>query len=604
MLWKLSLTGIKSRLRDYIVLFSGLVMASAIFYMFESMASNTDFLNNNSTLAMTVFIFRFGSVLLGIITFVYILYANSFLMTMRQKDYAMFMMLGAKGRKIAQMIFSETLIVGTVATLVGSALGIGLTSVVHRLLVAQLNIKITHFTPFNMNGLLITLLFFIVLFLLAAFVNAFSIVKKPILTLLRADQTPAQMKQHKFLFFLEVVLGIIFIGVGYYMMANIGTYQLMGIAVALVTIVLGTYFIFHSVIIFFLKLLKKTENLSMKKLNNFTLSQLSFRIREYTQMLSMVAMLLALALGALTVGLGFKNQITQLTNEVSNYDLVLNQSELIDQSKVAKLSPTINAIYQQKEDEKTVYYNYSEFEQNPFLIMENQTPNTGERNVKTKKVTAEELATNLNYQDELRYYELPEQREKEIKLLPAEEFAQLNLPQTSMQLIQAKDFHESIEQIGDLVAENNKNNESLKDGMFSFTQKYDAYQMINGMFSGFEFMGFFLGIAFLTMLASCLMFKILSGSKSDVVRYEMLGKIGARQALLKQSIRREIGILFLAPGILGAIHVLFGLQMFAVLMDDPYHNLWIPFTIFFVLYFIYYVVTTWLYTGIVLNKKE
>ncbi len=45
MLWKLSLTGIKSRLRDYIVLFSGLVMASAIFYMFESMASNTDFLN-------------------------------------------------------------------------------------------------------------------------------------------------------------------------------------------------------------------------------------------------------------------------------------------------------------------------------------------------------------------------------------------------------------------------------------------------------------------------------------------------------------------------------------------------------------------------------
>ncbi len=99
----------------------------------------------------------------------------------------------------------------------------------------------------------------------------------------------------------------------------------------------------------------------------------------------MVAMLLALALGALTVGLGFKNQITQLTNEVSNYDLVLNQSELIDQSKVAKLSPTINAVYQQKEDEKTVYYNYSEFEQNPFLIMENQTPNTGERNVKTKQ---------------------------------------------------------------------------------------------------------------------------------------------------------------------------------------------------------------------------
>lgn len=33
MLWKLSLTGIKSRLRDYLVLFSGLVMASAILHV-------------------------------------------------------------------------------------------------------------------------------------------------------------------------------------------------------------------------------------------------------------------------------------------------------------------------------------------------------------------------------------------------------------------------------------------------------------------------------------------------------------------------------------------------------------------------------------------
>jgi len=56
MLWKLSLTGIKGRLKDYIVLFSGLVMASAIFYMFESMASNEAFLTSNSILG-TMFSF-------------------------------------------------------------------------------------------------------------------------------------------------------------------------------------------------------------------------------------------------------------------------------------------------------------------------------------------------------------------------------------------------------------------------------------------------------------------------------------------------------------------------------------------------------------------
>lgn len=93
-----------------------------------------------------------------------------------------------------------------------------------------------------------------------------------------------------------------------------------------------------------------------------------------------------------------------------------------------------------------------------------------------------------------------------------------------------------------------------------------SYQMILGFTSGFEFMGFFLGIAFLTMLASTLMFKVLSGAASDKMRYEMLYKIGTRRKVLKQSIRHEIGVLFLLPGILGVIDVLFGLRLFTALL--------------------------------------
>ncbi len=46
-------------------------------------------------------------------------------------------------------------------------------------------------------------------------------------------------------------------------------------------------------------------------------------------------------------------------------------------------------------------------------------------------------------------------------------------------------------------------------------------------------MGFFLGLAFLTMLASCLMFQDLcQEAKSDIARYEMLEKIGTRRDCL------------------------------------------------------------------------
>ncbi|MGN8981107.1 FtsX-like permease family protein [Enterococcus villorum] len=602
MLWKLSLTGIKGRLRDYLVLFSGLVMTSAIFYMFESLASNKEFLESNSSISITVLIFHLGSVLLSIITFFYILYANSFLMTMRQKDYAMFMMLGAKGGKIAQMIFTETFVVGASATILGSALGVGLTDLVQRILVDQLNITITNFTPFNLKGLLITIFFFALLFLLAAIVNAFSIVKKPILTLIRAEATPTRMKQNKFLFLLEVVLGIVLLGAGYYAMASILKLGFSALVIALVTICLGTYFIFHSVIIFFLTLLKKSENISMKKLNNFTLSQLSFRIRDYTQMLSMVAILFALALGALTVGLGFRNQISLITDSTSAYDLVLNNAQKMDQEQVSKLNPTLNNTYTQKEDAQYVYYNYSDFEKAPLMYISNDGDSMND--FKEKTASVEELAKSENLQEALKDYELPTQKGKGIKLVSASEFNQLNLPEAKLQLVKVKDFYTSLDAIGALVEENNKNNPEIKGEMGGSNQKYVNYQLYNGIFSGFEFMGLFLGIAFLAMLASCLMFKILSGSKSDIGRYVMLEKIGTQRRLLKQSIRREIGVLFLAPGILGAIHVLFGLKLFETLMANPYDNVLISFTIFFVMYFVYYALTTWLYTGIVLKRDK
>jgi putative ABC transport system permease protein len=117
-------------------------------------------------------------------------------------------------------------------------------------------------------------------------------------------------------------------------------------------------------------------------------------------------------------------------------------------------------------------------------------------------------------------------------------------------------------------------------------------------------MGFFLGIAFLAMLASTLMFKILSGASFDASRYTMLQKIGVRPSLLRRSVRQEIGALFLFPGVLGITHVLFGLNMFKGLLQQPYGNLLLPFGIFIVLYAVYYALTVWLYESIVIKRDR
>lgn len=606
MIWKLSLTGMKTRLRDYMILFSGLAIAAAIFYMFESLATNKEFLEHSNTVSFVSIVFHLGTVLLGIITFVYILYANSFLMTLRQKTYAMLMMLGARTSKIAQMIFIETFVAGIAATVVGMVVGVGLTALVNRLLVNQMRIVVSHYTPFNTSALLVTLIFFIAVFLIASMINASSIVKKSILQLLNEQKTPTRFKRNLFLLFIETVIGLLSLAIGYYVLSEIVKFQIMGLIIALVTIILGSYLIFHSVVIFVISLLKKSNVVVFKKLNNFTLSQLSFRVHDFTQILSMVSILFALALGALTVGLGFRNQIMTFTNTAATYDIVLNNAQKIDQQKINKLNPTLNVTYDQKYDDTTVYYIKEQFDQHPFEQKDQSVFLSREVNDKTLKYDAAKMEQDEQAQKSLQDLELPEQKEKQIKLISQADFDTLGLDESQLQVINVTDFTTILPQIKTLIEENEKNNPSLggAEGQNSFSQKYYVYNLYNTFFSGFEFMGFFLGIAFLTMLASCLMFKILSSANSDTIRYEMLRKIGTRQSLLKRAIFKEIGILFLLPGILGSIHVLFGLQMFKNFLTQPYHNIWIPFTIFIVLYALYYFATILIYTSIVLPKEK
>src|SRR5690625_4300963 len=91
MLFKLSISGLKSKLKNYIVLLIGLVMSIAIFYMFQTLALNKAFLEANAPIHSFGFIFQTGSVLLAIITFFYIFYANSFLLFFILIDFFIFL---------------------------------------------------------------------------------------------------------------------------------------------------------------------------------------------------------------------------------------------------------------------------------------------------------------------------------------------------------------------------------------------------------------------------------------------------------------------------------------------------------------------------------
>ena len=604
MIWKLSVSGLKNRLKDYLVLFSGLIVASMIFYMFLSIATNPVFISKDvyGREAYLTYIFTFGIILLVIITSVYLVYANSFLLSMRKHDYGMYMMLGAKSTRISLLIFCETLLTGFLAVLLGIILGLGLTTVVTKVLVGKLGLEITHYKAILPSAIIWTLIFFVIIFLLGALSNMHKLTRTPVIDLLHEDQTPINLNHHPILRGIEAVCGVLLLVVGYYVMTLPTNYIYLLIPTALVTIIVGSFFVFNGVFTAVINYLLNKKSFSYRGINEFTLGQLKFRLQSYTKVLTTISILFALALGAITVGLNFGSMKDEAQKGIYYDATIISQTPAVKKAE-AKLTITNKQTYHYKEKGMHLYFNRVEFNKQPlkqvavyFHDNQDNSPTYKVKTLATAKLDKPQTTENSIFSQMV-----PNGLPKKIHLVSQKRWQSIGGQKKFVSYINVKDFVHDFPVINQIQKQQLRENRNYKDTYLNSKPYY--YSNVLGFTSAFEFMGFFLGLAFLTMLASTLMFKVLSGAASDKVRYQMLHEIGARPGLLRSSIRKEIGTLFTMPAILGIVDVLCGLQLFHSLLKSPYHNIWIPFTIFIVLYLGYYLLTVTLYEKIVLTAK-
>lgn len=601
MLAKLALAGIKNRRRDYLVLLAGLTMSAAIFYMFANLATNKAFISANAVVSQAAIIFGFGAVLLILISLVYIMYANSFLLSMRQHDYGVFMMLGAKRRRIGQLVFLETLILGTIATAIGIGLGLAMSKFLVGFLLNLLGLHLAHLQAVYVPAIIATAVLYVGLFVLASLFNLLHLTRSTVLKLLHSDDQADQPKVNPGKQIGQALLGIVLLAIGYWALAAIKLLQVMAIPIALVTITCGTYLLFRATLLVVIRALRHTS-WAKKHLNGFLLGQLNFRVYNYTRMLTIVSLLFAMALGAITVGSGYHRQLPQMAGSFDAYTLAVHNVTPKQQKLINQLHVSHQATYTQKRQGKVVYYNATELRQQPFEQLRTTGKSLGKNQYYTESLSAFQkkgLAgmdfQNLAIRGAYTFY-TP-------KILKAQQFSRQAGKTMTVTTLRVKNMQQDQRVLKQL-------NQSELDRYPLPTNmtvgSYQSFTMMNAFFGGLEFMGYFLGIAFLAMLASCLMFKILSGAPGDQRRYRMLYKVGVRQGLMRAGIAKEIGILFLIPGIMGVVDVLFGLQMFKPLMQapmSPYLGIGSTFLIFIGLYAIYYVVTLALYWRIVLPKQ-
>ncbi|AUB63683.1 TPA: ABC transporter permease [Bacillus thuringiensis] len=609
MLFKLSMSGLKSKLQDYIVLLVGLIVSISTFYMFQTLASNKTFLESNSSIRDIVAVFKIGSFLLAVITFFYILYANSFLSALRQKEFGMYMMLGAKKHKVTLLMFIETIVLGAVSLAIGITIGVGLAEGIGQLLMKQLEFAGEGYKAFYLPSITITCVYFFVLFILSAIMNSIKLSRISVLQLVHADAQTERVAVKGKMTVVVAFLGILLLGIGYaslIYMSYVNPLIALGLmAVGLITATVGTYLIFGSLLPVMINKLKSNKKHSEKGLNAFTFAQLNFRINGLTNVLATVAILVALGAGGIACGMAFKNNILKTTDQMRIYDSVIHNPTAEEKKILGGILFQEKHEYHYKVDDRYVYYLKEDVEKNRPFLQGMKIEKVSEeipigafsiKRVQGETNTKQWIQAFRTIQPDYMYPDY------EMKIVDQNIYDGMKGKESTVFMGRTDDFGSYIKEwkkLDELQMAKYKNVRAEE-----LDSKYQAYIVSHNFASGLIFMGFFVGVAFLAMMASCLMFKILSGASKDSTRYQMLRKIGVRRELLIQSIYKELFFVFLVPAIVGIVHVLVGINMFSVLLADPYFRIWLPIIIFVVIYSIYYLITVQLYKRIVLPKEK
>ncbi|MBG9512298.1 ABC transporter permease [Bacillus thuringiensis] len=617
MLFKLSMSGLKRKLQDYIVLLAGLIVSISTCYMFQTLSLNKAFLESNPHANIVAIAFQIGSVLLAIVTFFYILYANSFLLSLRQKEFGMYMMLGAKMHKVTLLMFIETIIVGAASLVIGITVGVGLAEGIGQLLMNQLDFSGEGYKAFYIPSMTVTCIFFFVLFGLSAIMNSMKLSRISVLQLVHADAQTERVAVKGKMTVVVAFLGLLLLGIGYTSLIYIS--QLQGkdilsvptfMAIGLITATVGTYMLFGSLLPVMMKKVQSNKKRRKKGLNTFTFAQLNFRMNSLTNVLATVAILVALGAGGIACGMAFKNDVPKQTDKGTIYDSIVH-NPTVEEKKLLDGIPFKEKLeYHYKVDDTYVYYTKEELENNRPLVKDR-------KNEKTMKVS-EKIPMNAFalsrqwgkddgkprqwsdvFQTMQPEYMYPNH---ELKIVNQDIYDNIKGTENTVFIGKTDNFGAYVKEwkkLDELQIVKYKNVKAEELG-----SKYQKYKGNQSFSSGLMFMGFFVGIAFLAMMASCLMFKVLSGASKDCTRYQMLRKIGVRRELLAQSIYKELFFVFLVPAIVGIAHVLVGMNMFSPLLIDTYFRIWLPLVIFVVIYLIYYFITVQLYKKIVLPKEE
>ncbi|MDR0397750.1 MAG: ABC transporter permease [Candidatus Nomurabacteria bacterium] len=323
---KLAFRSVRKSFRDFTVYFLTLTLGVSLFYVFNSIDSQQSIMSltsgQSSALVMLNQIMSNFSILISVILGLLIIYANRYLLRRRKKEFGVYMTLGMERSQISRILVLETVFIGLIALVAGSALGVVLSQGMAVVTANLLGAGIASFKfIFSLAALRSTVLFFGLTFLLIMIFNVVMVRRQKLIDLIYAARRNERFKlPHLGRSVLLFILSLACIGSAYYLVADNGILMVPVLWSAVALGVVGTFLFFFSLSGFFLKLLQQTKKVYFSGLNMFVLRQINSKINTTYVSMTMVCLMLFVAICTLSSGMGLARAMSAATAKSTPYD--------------------------------------------------------------------------------------------------------------------------------------------------------------------------------------------------------------------------------------------------------------------------------------------
>ena len=660
--FRLALTNLKKNRRLYYPYAIMTIVSTAISYIFASLAFHPDLGQVKGANGVTQ-VLGFGMIVVMLAVAIMVLYANSFVMKQRSKEFGVYSILGLEKKHLLLMTFLENVVYSTSTILTGLLLGLALDKLFYALLLKTMQMPVVLTSVFQLKNVAIVLAYLYGIFILVSLVN---IGKLGLTDSLKLVQGKKRGDKKTGFLWLQTLLALILLGAGY-VIAQLVTSPIQAIPSffgATLLVILGTYLLFQAGVISLLNWLKRRQTYYYKPDNFISVSNLIFRMRKNALGLATITILstmfLVTMVGGLNIYIGGKDfvanqnpndysidvwlQPTTSKNQVEEWvDAIIDGSDIPVESKVvypyqqAYFSEVTHQQVKFLSDEKATSIDFSDLGVGFILDQASYEKMTGQKlELEADQVAIYSKGVQFQADQTLAF----DEKEMEVAQVLSENVTLGHLPDhvsfnVSQYLIvvvqdltifenQAENhyymgFESSLseeEQVdsqetflsGSFESELWESN-ILPDGTNAISLAYRAYATRNFFsFAGsLFFIGLLLSLTFLMAVVLVIYFKQISEGYEDRDRFIIMTKVGLDENQARQSIRKQLLMVFFLPIFLAIVHLGFAYKMLsAILVSIGVVNMELMLhvtigicLVYFLLYLMVFVITTRTYKQIV-----